>query len=398
MFQSIGITNNIVRILKCISDFFKASNHNFMGIYLSKEDIFCIQIRHVENDRYDVVYAERINADFYNDIDREDAIEALENSLNKAGIFDRRAVLYIDDGDAYCYSRNIHEFDNDDLSKAVHWDLEINDPFAGDYIEGYKAVDDKVLIGAVCHQDMIEYADWFEAAGIDIYMAVTSNKEIKCNIDVDDIAIDNVKVHIPDNIDGTELSTNGIHAIYAAVSAVTDVDNGIKFWLRDKKILDWRWDRISTCLLCVVCIISFISVGIQAYKSYEIDCGLKEQKEALYLLTDVLERKQRAEAVSTEIENRTKLLKELSKDSWPVYAILVHLGCINCDGVWLTDLSTDKDVGITLKGEAVSYNSLVKYYQSLEADKDFFSGETSLEKSDLQDNGNIVFQIKANLK
>lgn len=398
MFRNIGIINRMVKHFTKGIDFFKVSSQSFIGIYISENYIFCVQIRYVDCDRYEVVYAERINIDFQNDAERKDAVEALDNSLNKAGIFERKAVLYIDDRDVYCYQRNIHEFDSKDLSNGVHWDLEANEPFDGDYVEGYSLIDDTVVVGAVCRQDIAEYTQWLRIADINVYMAVTSSKEMEYNTTENNITFDSVEINIPDNIDSMELKMGGINALYAAASAIIDMEASIKFWLEDRKLSVWRWDRISACILCVVFLLSAMSVGVQEFKKYEIDNELNKEKESLCLLSDVLESKQRAEAVSTEIENRMKLLKDLSKDSWPVYAILVHLGCINCDGVWLTDLSTDKGVGITLKGETISYNSLVKYYQSLEADKDFFSGETSLEKSDLQDNGNIVFQIKANLK
>ena len=105
-----------------------------------------------------------------------------------------------------------------------------------------------------------------------------------------------------------------------------------------------------------------------------------------------------AESKEAMLDRLEKKLAECMSTSLPAYAAMVHLGCTTEKSVWLTEVSLERaeDGGpvILIKGEAMDYDSLLRYLSQLNGDSDFFLHGVKLDKSEDSEAGGISFQIR----
>ena len=105
--------------------------------------------------------------------------------------------------------------------------------------------------------------------------------------------------------------------------------------------------RILNCLSkSVISIIIFfiificVSVYVQGYiQIYTLKDQLERSNEQYELLSKTVERKKSIEEKNLLLEKKNDVLIDLSKNRISEYAIMVHLGNLVIENVWLTEVS-----------------------------------------------------------
>lgn len=372
-------------------------NDNYIGVYINDDEIFCTQLSKDNSGSFKISYAERINIAGNSSEDRQYAIDELKNSFLKAGISNEKIIMCIDEEDVYYYHKEFPPIESKRLVSAIHWDIASNVPFQENYLESFYLENcdkNSYLLGAVDKGNLEEMQGLFADNNIDIISFV-------CNTDKNVVAgngcvmVDNVSCQLPDYLSDYFIDNGQLLSLYASFAGFSS--HGLEFSLEKKEGYSWDYLRLSACVIIISFVMIAVSAGFSLWQYYDVKADFAKVKQEYILMSDIYSSKQNMDEVNEKLKHKTNILQELSKSSWPVYALMVHLGCNTGEGTWLTDISAESDRDILLKGEAISYNNLVKYYQMLVADKEFFTGGAVLEKSDLSADGNIDFSIKLRL-
>lgn len=378
-----------------VRKFIVEENNSYTGIYIDTGEIFCTQLIRDKTGSLKISYAEKIRIAGASDEDIQYGMEELQNSFLKAGISNYNVIVCLAEDKVYYYHKAFPALEKDKLLSAIHWDIASNVPFGEDYLESfYKEEENRYLVGAIDKDYFAELQELFASVDINVNCVVTSAGE-SITINPEYVMVGNVKCKLPDFLADYFTEEGQLLSLYASVSGF--FSQGLEFSLEKKKSFLWNYLHLCACVFLSSFVILTGSIGFSLWQYNNIKAELNEAKQEFLLLSEVWDSKKNTDEISEKYNTKANLLQELKKSSWPVYAIMIHLGCNTEEGTWLTDISAEGDNDILLKGEAVSYNNLVKYYQMLTADKDFFTGGAVLEKSDLRTNGNIAFSIKLKL-
>lgn len=377
-----------------VKNFITKKNNICIGIYIDSNAIFCTQVIKENTGVLKISYADKINIAGNSDEDKQYAVEEVQNSFLKAGISVENVIVCLGEDDVYYYHKEFPAVEK--ISSAIHWDIAGNVPFGEDYMESFYQEDkesNRYLLGAVEKDYLREVQDLFTASDINIISFVT-NTEKNIVRKQEYIMAGDVRCIMPEFLADYFVDEGQLSALYASVSGF--YSQGLEFSLKNKYPA-WNYLHLTACVLLISFIVAGSALCFSFYQYYNVKHDLAEAKQEFLLLSEVWESKRCSDEMNDKYKAKASLLQDLTRSSWPVYAIMVHLGCNTEEGTWLTDMSADGDKDILLKGESVSYNSLVKYYQMLAEDKDFFTGGAVLEKSDLSADGNIAFSIKLRL-
>ena len=142
--------------------------------------------------------------------------------------------------------------------------------------------------------------------------------------------------------------------------------------------LDYR--RIAL-LMVGICLASLtILAAHDAWGLYESRQDMLQSESQLAELASDRKRCELWEQVRVRSEKKEQLISQLADHQQPWYALLVHLGTVTVDGVWLDSVETGDDDDVRLTGQATDYASLTAYVEQLEHDE-FFADGVTLESS-----------------
>lgn len=373
-----------------ILHYFKKNQKFSTGIHLGDEAIYCTRAEEIGDGEIVVTLAEKIKCDLN---DRQGLLEGLDelcNILNKDGISGEDVTLCVDENEVFYYHRVFNDVDEKDLMSEIRWDISSNEPFEGEFMAAYCREEN--LLGAVSQQEIMNTVETLRHGDIHV-IRVTTSAGRRIYIDENSkVILGNISCNLPERFMAMFTEEGQLLSLYGAVTGLRE--QGLIFPLENSRLQDWQWMRIGACAVILSCLLSLVASAWYEWELYTIRQELKTGEQQFTLLQDAWDSKQRTDFVNENVLNKAKYMKELAQGSLPMYAIMVHLGCNTVEGAWLTDVIIGQEHQLELKGEAASYNSVVKYYQLLEKDDDFFVGAAKLEKSEMLPNGKISFQIR----
>lgn len=125
-------------------------------------------------------------------------------------------------------------------------------------------------------------------------------------------------------------------------------------------------ERIFTAIMIII---FFIFTIIYIYGYFEI-ASLEKQiainREAYQLLSQTIERKSAIEQNTLLINQKSDILSHLSKQNNSWHSILVHLGNIVPEKVWLDEVGVNDKHELLIKGRAMNFQSLSILMQNFE--------------------------------
>lgn len=390
-------TSVLRKLKKQIKEFIIKENDNYIGIYFNDNELFCTQLIKENSGNLRIAYAEKINIAGNSADDRQFAIDELKNSFLKAGISSEKIIVCINEEHVYYYHKVFPVIEDKKLISAIHWDIASNIPFRNNYLESFYQEDSEknsYLLGAIDKAEIEEIQELFTDNNMNV-ISIVADTERNIVAGSGYVMADKTKCQLPDFLADYFLEEGQLLSLYACITGVSS--HGLEFSLEKKESCSWNYLHLSACVIIISFMMIAVGAGVSVWQNYDVKANFTETRQEFLLLSDIWESKQNTDKLNESLKNKADILQDLRKSSWPVYAILVHLGCNISEGTWLTDISADGDSEIELKGVAISYNNLVKYYQMLADDKEFFTGGAVLEKSDLSADGNIAFSIKLRL-
>lgn len=194
----------------------------------------------------------------------------------------------------------------------------------------------------------------------------------------------------------------GWEALYAAKTLCFSEPSPINFLTAGKPAAsDWDWKSLSLTVTAV------ISIGL--FGCFLADYGhlsgeqeaLAAQKSQLALLSHAQKEKRLLETAEARIKEKNQQLVRLSEENYPWRSILVHLGTMTVDGVWLSEITMTKSNVLEIHGKAIQYEALAEFMQKFEGDKDFFPSAPVLKSSQTEpggaDSSTVSFQLTLKL-
>ena len=127
----------------------------------------------------------------------------------------------------------------------------------------------------------------------------------------------------------------------------------------------------------------------------------RQARQAAEAQLSALATDQRAMAVRQAVHQRAmrkaQVLHDLSVQRQPWYSLLVHLGTVVPEGVWLEQVQLAADGSCRLQGRAVDYPALTHFLQGCEQTEGFFTQLPQLEEARQGEDGSLTFRLRLQL-
>ncbi|SEJ08892.1 Fimbrial assembly protein (PilN) [Propionispira arboris] len=136
-------------------------------------------------------------------------------------------------------------------------------------------------------------------------------------------------------------------------------------------------------------------------KIYNMEQQLTKNDAALQLLDESVSRRVKLTETKQEIDDKNSILINLSNQKISWYAMMVHLGNLVVDDVWLTEVYLSDKNELSLQGKSLDYQALASFVKKFEKDT-LFSEAALINSKNMHDeafNKDItVFEITAKFK
>jgi Tfp pilus assembly protein PilN len=136
-------------------------------------------------------------------------------------------------------------------------------------------------------------------------------------------------------------------------------------------------------------------------KIYNVEQQLAKNDAALQLLDESVSRRVKLAETKQEIDDKNSILINLSNQKISWYAMMVHLGNLVVDDVWLTEVYLSDKNELSLQGKSLDYQALASFVKKFEKDT-LFSEAALINSKNMHDeafNKDItVFEITAKFK
>lgn len=139
--------------------------------------------------------------------------------------------------------------------------------------------------------------------------------------------------------------------------------------------------------------------GLGVYRVASLEQDLSAVHERQQLLQQSIARKEKAEAKQREIQARTAVLADLSRNRQSMHAVMVHLGSLTAPNVWLKTIAFAEGNVVSIQGNAASFAYLSAFLKKFEDDTlltNVILKNSSTEKIAGQDA--VKFEVTANFK
>jgi len=152
-------------------------------------------------------------------------------------------------------------------------------------------------------------------------------------------------------------------------------------------------------ILLICCFSSWYSYT--CVKIYSMEQQLAKNDAALQLLDDSVSRRDKLAETKQEIDYKNSILIDLSSQKISWYAMMVHLGNLVVDDVWLTEVYLSDKNELSLQGKSLDYQALASFVKKIEKDT-LFSEAALINSKNIHDEAFTkditVFEITAKFK
>jgi len=136
-------------------------------------------------------------------------------------------------------------------------------------------------------------------------------------------------------------------------------------------------------------------------KIYNMEQQLTKNDAALQLLDESMSRRTKVTEIRQKIDDKNSILVNLSNQKISWYAMMVHLGNLVVDDVWLTEVHISDKNELSLQGKSLDYQDLAAFVKNFEKDT-LFSEAALINSKNIHDEtfskDITVFEITAKFK
>ena len=188
------------------------------------------------------------------------------------------------------------------------------------------------------------------------------------------------------------INHGGLKALFAAKTLISKSNPNFLI----EKVSDlnaWNFKRITAAVV----LISFIGLGsvfsIDYWNYRQAISSLEHEKTQLSYM-DKEQRKQKfIEANLAELETKNRISAMISKNSITWRSLLIHLGTLKINGVWLKKIYVNDENVVEISCEAVNYETMANFVKILENDVEFFSKGIIIKSSEMNQNTSTVLFV-----
>jgi len=141
--------------------------------------------------------------------------------------------------------------------------------------------------------------------------------------------------------------------------------------------------------------------GYTCVKIYNMEQQLAKNDVALKLLDESISRRDKLAETKQKIDDKNSILINLSNQKISWYAMMVHLGNLVVDDVWLTEVYLSDKNELSLQGKSLDYQGLASFVKKFEKDT-LFSEAALINSKNIRDESFTkditVFEITAKFK
>ena len=334
--------------------------------------------------------------DYFAEIAAQIKLYCIREGLKRPGI-----IFCLTERDVFQYQKVFPSMRLKEIEEAVRWDAEANVPFKeGTYDWGYICLgQNKILIGAAENILLKSLQSAFleeELFLCGISLEPDENLLHTVYMDVKPVEVMDI-VFSTEEREGAPPEHGALIASWAAVKLLQReaylnllVNAGKPYRLLWKRII---WTGMIGCVMAL-CLIYFCN----SWKLQNLEKQGKQNEYQISLLRKDLENKQEAEDLLQRSQNKNKILLELSQEKFSWYGILIHLGTLTVDNVWVTELSLQQEKMILIRGRAIAYENLAGFMKQFEGKITIFSEKPVLQNASMDKDGRIDFSILLHLK
>ena len=295
----------------------------------------------------------------------------------------------------FCYQKKFPEMSLSELSESVRWDIDANVPYAENaYWYDFCYQNDAVWLAAIEKNGACDILDAFQKAGLQLTHLTMEALAEGMNCDAEKIEWQQQAFSFSDRIESRILEEGDRQAFIAAASVIAAPEKNINFLPEVYRHSLWNWKKISCSLILIfLCILSSISV-VNYWRLYKLNGQLREKTQQLMLLNRDNQKIARLTQMKDERDRTNLILTNLSADRLSWYSILIHLGVLNVEDVWLSDVTIDENHYLQLQGKAKNYQALVDYIHKFETENEIFTERPMLTRSEMMPGDIIVFTMQ----
>jgi type IV pilus assembly protein PilN len=160
--------------------------------------------------------------------------------------------------------------------------------------------------------------------------------------------------------------------------------------VKKNPFLQARHSFAIAAVLFVLCLGSFW--GYLLYTEQKLETELQQVRQQHELFKPTLTQMQTATAKQQAITARQTILLALTQERPPLYAAITRLGAIIPNGVWLTEVTGDKN-NLKIAGMAKNYPDVAEFLKKAQ-DNVMFTEFTLIRAEQDKTNANFEFRVK----
>ncbi|MFA6851130.1 MAG: PilN domain-containing protein [Selenomonadaceae bacterium] len=334
--------------------------------------------------------------------------EKIQKACMTEGLQKKNVVLCLPKEQIFSYKKEFPVMKSSELKEAIRWDVDEIVPFnEGSYSYSYSAR----VNGAV---DIVTMIEVMEKSALKKLML--SLEEINIHVlgivkEMDTLAWEIIEESITINIEDWQekidnaalikqekMAEKGSVLAIAAACYPLHKESTINLLPMEKQQGIIIWNKIAGVIGIISCLVMVI-VYMQGYwQLYDLGEKVQQEKTKSALLQDSMKQRDLLINRTKQVEKKNKILAELSQQSISWRGIMVHLGNITVDNVWVTDMSLNEKNEIILKGKALNYLFIAEFLQKIEQDTDFFQAMELIQSESAFDEGVQSEIIRFSLK
>ena len=317
----------------------------------------------------------------------------------KEGLMKYSILFCIPPREVFFYEKIFPDASGKAFIEMLQWDLEANVPFKENtYFWDFYPLDGSNMLLAAAEKIYIE----------ELYKLFTQEKlhllsvTIQCEEEIFPLITSAVlwkgqAFLIPEKFCDTDWTSGKKAALYNAAIFCTKKKT-INFLPRSYQPMSAIARYIHMSIVGIVLFCLFMLYLSNCWEIHKLDCQLAERASQMAILHNEVQNRNNCIEMEGNIQHDALLLQQLSQHMLSWYSVLIHFGIMTIDNVWLGELRLEEENTLLIRGNAMDYDSLAKFIQLFEADKDFFCEGPNLENAARRQDGIIEFSAKLKLQ
>ena len=378
--------------------FFGAKPNRVLGVFVSAEGLFLVELEQLEEPSRFRVRQAREEKWRGTGAPWEDAAAFSENLMRLCATYG----LSCDNISAclprelfFIYEREFPPMEREELETAARWDIETNVPFdEGAYWPGFGKYGERLELAALPSEYGRDLVEEMTAAGLGVSGLAMEPLQFSCRREGSCMIWRDATVELAAPAQREKWARELSTALYAALRFFVPCV-GVEFLPGEETSARARlWQAAGNFLLAgTILLVSALFVR-NLWLASAAETRLEDLRQAYAMEKRARETMEGIAEGQAEAARAEKALEKLSAERQSWYAVMSALGTVGVDGVYLTELDVQEDGAILCGGRATDHGRLVAYLDRLGTEAAEFREKPLLKESTADERGEIRFKLR----